>query len=253
MSCGKARALGEVVEQKALPVELVGRVDRARALQQIERRQVRGAAGLDHGLVFGRVLVGAEQDLVELLADGLRAFAASQRFCPVADLLHDQFLFLDGGQRLLQDLGRGLLEAALAGAAKVVRCLVQGEQRAGLLDQRGVVRKIVACQVGKAEIVFGGEFPGQWQLDGLGQGLRLGHQLGRRGLFKFQQEVRGLDLDPLARIELDLGRAFGFGQDAAGHEFAGFFKQCVHGRHCPMGARWRCSPHRNNSPKVPVA
>jgi hypothetical protein len=34
-----------------------------------------GAAGLDHGLVFGRVLVGLEQDLVELLADRLRALA----------------------------------------------------------------------------------------------------------------------------------------------------------------------------------
>jgi hypothetical protein len=129
-----------------------------------------------------------------------------------------------------------LLEAALAGAAKVVRRLVQGEQRAGLLGQRGVVRKIVAGEVGKAEIVLGGEFPGQRQLNGLRQRLALGHQLGGRGLFKLQQEVGGLDLDPLARIELDLGRGLGFGQDAAGHEFAGFFKQCVHGGHSPMGA-----------------
>src|SRR5258707_7398017 len=39
------------------------------------------------------------------------------------------------------------------------------EQRAGLLGQRGLVREIVACKVGKAEFLLGGEFPGQVQID----------------------------------------------------------------------------------------
>ena len=62
-------ALGEGLEQEAPPVELVRAVDRARGLQQIERRALRAARGFDHGLVFGAVLVRLEQDAVELLAD----------------------------------------------------------------------------------------------------------------------------------------------------------------------------------------
>jgi len=164
LGCGdgrKARALGEEVEQKALPVELVARIDGTCLLQQIQRRGVRGAAGFYHGLVFGCVLVGAEQDFVELLADGLRAFTPAQLACPFLDLLQHQLFLLDGSQRLLQDFGRGLLEAALASAAEVVRRIEKGEQRTGLLGQRGVGREIVARQVGKAEFVLGGELPGQ--------------------------------------------------------------------------------------------
>ncbi|MNV21950.1 hypothetical protein D3C71_1129030 [compost metagenome] len=233
---GKACALGEVLEQEALPVELVGRIDGARLLQQVERRGVRGAAGVHHGLVLGRVLVGLEQDLVELVADGLRAFAPSQRGGPFVDLREDGLFLLDGGQRLLQDLGRCLLEPALARTAEVVRGVVQAEQRTGLLGQGGVFREIVPRQVGKAELVFGRELPGQVQLNGFGHGLGLGDQVGRRGFLEFQEDVGGLDLDPLARVELNLGGCIGFGQDTTGHELAGFFKQCVHGWHCPMGA-----------------
>jgi hypothetical protein len=175
----------------------------APALQQVQRRGWRGAAGLDHGLVFGRVLVGLEQDLVELLADGLRA--AAQFGGPGVDLRLQQLFLLDGGQRLLQDFGRGLLEAALAGAAEVVRRLVQAEQRTGLLGQRGAGGEIVARQVGKAELFLGREFPGQVQLDaaawpGPGRSARPGRA------FELEQDVGGLDLDPLAGVQLDLGR-----------------------------------------------
>ncbi len=236
---GKARALGEVLEQKALPVELVGRVDGARLLQQIEWGGVRGTAGLDHGLVLGRVLVGLEQNLVKLVADGLRAFAPAQLRCPLVDLREDGLLLLDGGQGLLQDLGRGLLEAALARTAEVVRCVVQAEQRTGLLGQGGVLGEIVPRQVGKAELVFRRELPGQIQLDGLGHGLGLGDEFCRGGFFELQEDVGGLDLDPFARVQLHLGGGIGFGQDTAGEKFAGFFKQCVHGGDCPMGASGR--------------
>ena len=234
--CRKARALGEVLEQKALPVELVGGVDGSRLLQQVQRRGVRGTAGLDHGLVLGRVLVGLEQNLVKLVADGLRAFAPAQLRGPLLDLSEDGLFLLDGGQRLLQDLGRGLFEAALACAAEVVRCVVQAEQRTGLLGQGGVLGEIVARQVGKAEFVFGSEFPGQVQFNGLGHGLGLGDEFCRGGFFELQEDVGGLDLDPFARVQLHLGGGIGFGQDTAGEKFAGFFKQCVHGGDCPMGA-----------------
>jgi len=98
-----------------------------------KRRQVGRARGFDHRLVFGGVLVGLEQDLVELLADGLRALALGQCLRPFGDLQLQQALLLDRGQRLLHDFGRRLLEAPLAGAAEVVRCLVQAQQGARLL------------------------------------------------------------------------------------------------------------------------
>src|SRR3712207_8672834 len=53
----RSGALGEVLQQEALPVELVGRGDGPGLLQQAERRLLRAARGLDHRLVFGRVLV----------------------------------------------------------------------------------------------------------------------------------------------------------------------------------------------------
>ncbi|KAF1042753.1 MAG: hypothetical protein GAK34_02765 [Delftia tsuruhatensis] len=224
----KLRALGEVVEEEALPVEFVGRFNGAGPVQQIQRCQARGAAGLDHGLVFCGVLVGAEQDLVELFAYGAGAFASAQLLGPGRDLGLDLLFLLYAGQRLLQDFGRRLLEAALAGAAKVVRRLVDAKQRAGLLGQRGIVREIVACQVGEAEFFLGGEFPGQVQIDLGGHCLALGDQLGRRRLVELEQDVGGLDLDPFARVQFHLGGGVGFGEDAAGQELAGFFKQCVH-------------------------
>ena len=71
----KRCAFGEVIEQKALPVELVARINRAGFLQQRQRRGVCGAAGFDHGFVFGRVFVRLEQNFVELFADRVRAAA----------------------------------------------------------------------------------------------------------------------------------------------------------------------------------
>jgi hypothetical protein len=60
-------------------VELVGAVDGAGGQQQVERRLLRALGGLHHGLVLGAVLVGLEQDAVELLAHrgGQRPAASS--------------------------------------------------------------------------------------------------------------------------------------------------------------------------------
>jgi len=74
----EARAFGKPLEQESLPVEVPGRVDRAGLLKQVQWRLLAGLAGFDHGLVFGGVLVGPEQDLVELLAHGRGALAMDQ-------------------------------------------------------------------------------------------------------------------------------------------------------------------------------
>ena len=248
----KSRALGKVVEQKALPVELVAGTDGAGLLQQCQGRQVRGAAGVHHGLVFGRVLVRAKQNLVELLAHRLWALAAHQRLGPFANLRQHALLFFNGGQRLLHDLGRRLLEAALAGAAEIVRRLLQRQQGSGLLHQRGLLGKILARHVGKAEFAVAGKFPGQAGVDGSGLQLRLRQQFGRGGLVELEQDVGGFHLHPFARIELDLRRCVGFGQDAAGQEFSGIFKQCVHGRNSPMAARGAPAPPLACAPGWPL-
>jgi hypothetical protein len=57
---------------------------------------------------------------------------------------------------------------------------------------------------------------------------RRGEQFGRQRLLEPEQYLRGLDLDALARIELDLGRTLGLAHQAAGVELACIFEQCVH-------------------------
>ena len=228
----KARAFRKVLEQEALPVELVGRGDGAGFLQQIKRRGVGGARGIDHGLVFGAVLVRLEQDLVELVANWRRTLAAPEFVGPGGDLRRDLLFLLDGGERLLQDFGRRFLEPALAGAAEIMRRVVQAEQRGGLLLRRGglggVSAEILARQFGKAEFLVAGEFPGQVQVDFFNQALAGGDEFGGRGFFELQQRIGCLDLDALARVEFDLQRTIGFRQNPAGQELAGFFKQYKH-------------------------
>src|SRR5690606_5848216 len=107
--------------------------------------------------------------------------------------------------------------------------------------------KVVARQVGEAEFLLGRELPGQGQLDGGGHGLGLGHQFGGGGFLELEQDVGGLGLDPLAGVELDLGRSLGFGEDAAGQKLAGFFKQCVHGGGLSHGCAKRQARSRKRS------
>ena len=218
-------------------MELVGRIDCAGFFQQVQRCHLRGARRIDHGLVLGCVLVWFEQDPEELLAYGGRAGSCAQLGRPGSNLLQQRLLFFDGGQGLLHDLGRRLAKPALASTPEIMRRLEQPKKRAGLLLQRGLVIEIVARQVGKAEFFFGRELPGQLQLDGGGNLLRRADQLCRFRLVELEQEIGGLDLDPLAAGQFDLRGRFGFGQHTASLEFAGFFKQCIHGRDCPMCSR----------------
>jgi len=98
------------------------------------------------------------------------------------------FVFsFDTRQCLGNHFGRGFLKAAFACAAKVMRGLKQAKQRGSLFGERGLCAEVFAGEVGKAEFVFGGEFPSEVKLDGGAQGLRIAHQVGGRGLFKLEQ------------------------------------------------------------------
>ena len=193
---------------------------------------MRGARGIDHGLVLGAVLVGLEQNFVELLANRRGALAAPQFVGPGGDLRGDLLFLFDGGQGLLQDFGRRFLEAALAGAAKVMRRVVQAEQGGRLLLKgrrfRAIGAEIVARQVGKTKFLVAGKFPGQIKVNFFDHLLAGSDKFSRCGFFKLQQRIRRLDLDALARIQLDLQRTVRFRQNPTGQELAGFFKQYKH-------------------------
>ena len=154
-----------------------------RRLEQIERRPAGAPRRLDDRLVLGRVLVGLEQDAIELLADRRRARAGDELGGPGVDLHRDQALPLDAEQRRLDDLFRRLAKAPLAEAAEVVRRGEQAEQRRRFLRHVGLGAEVVARQLGEGELAFGREFPGEVEVDlardRLGRGeQRLG--LGRR-------------------------------------------------------------------------
>ncbi len=109
-----------------------------------------------------------------------------------------------------------------------MRCFKQPEQCGDLLLLRGglaVGAEIIAGQVGKAEFFFAGEFPREFELYVLAELLPGGDQFCGRGFFKLQQRVHGLDLDALARVQLDLEGAVRLRQNAAGQKLAGLFKQ----------------------------
>ena len=227
-------ALGELLEQEAPPVELVRAVDGAGRLEQIQRRPLRPAGGLDHRLVLRPVLVRLEEDAVELLPHRLRAAPGHQLIGPALDLQCLQTLALDAQQRRLDRLLRRLAELPLAQPAEVMRRIEQPQQRRRLQLGPGGGAEVVPRQLGKAEIPGRRELPGHIQIDVRRLRLRLRQKLSRPRRRKLEHRVGRLDLDPLARIELDLERAVGLGQDAASVEFASVFEQCVHAGDC----RW---------------
>ena len=201
----EASALGEILQGKALPMELVGRIDSARFLQQGQGRSLAGAGCLDHGFVFGGVLVGFEQDFVELVTHGLRALTGQQLLRPQPNLRQHLFLLFDTRQRLGNHVGAGFAEAAFAGTAKVMRCLKQSEQHRCLLLHGGLGTEVIAGQFGKSKLRIGREFPGHFQFHLLAQGQTVRHENCGHGGFKTQELVGRLYLDALAAVELNLG------------------------------------------------
>jgi hypothetical protein len=210
-------------------VELVGAVDGTGTFQQVQRGALRLLGGLDHGLVLGTVLVGLEQDLVELLLDGGGALAGGQLLRPLLDLQRDLLLALDGHQGLLEDVFRRLLEAALAATVEVVRGLEQAHQHGGLLHGVGAVAEVLAGQLVKAEVFLGGHFPDQVHVDVGACAAAWAISFGGRRLGELEQHVGGFHLHALARIELDLHRTVGFGHHTTGQELAGVIKKGIHG------------------------
>ena len=186
-------------------MELVGRIDSTGFLQQGQGRGLAGARGLNHRFVLRGVLVGLEQNFVELIPHGLRALTGQQLLCPQVNLRQKQFFLFNPGQRLGNHVGAGFTESAFAGTAKVMRRLKQGEQHRRLLLHGRLGAEVIAGEFGKSKLRIGCEFPGHFQFHLLAQGSTGGHENRRCGCLKTQELVCRLDLDPLAAIELDLG------------------------------------------------
>ena len=74
----KTSAFGKVVEQKALPMKVIGTGNGACVLQQGEGRCLAGAAGFYNCFVLRRVFVWPEQNFVKLLFDGAGALAGHE-------------------------------------------------------------------------------------------------------------------------------------------------------------------------------
>ena len=133
-------------------------------------------------------------------------------------------LFLDREQGLLHDFGRRFAVTAFATTAKIMRRFMQAQQGGHLVHRAGTLAEVIFGQIGKTEFLVRGKFVGQLQLNALAQDSCFAQQRSGTWFFKLEQHLRCLDFDPFARIELHLSGGLGFGQDASGHEFAGFFK-----------------------------
>ena len=138
------------------------------------------------------------------------------------------FFLLNGNECLLHNFRRGFAKATFASATEIVRGFKQAQQCAQLLAGIGVFGEIVASQVGKAKLLFGGKFPCHIDFHTAGNFLTRVHELSRRWLVKFHQQLRGFHLDPLAAVELDLRRRLSLGQNPPRLKFPAFFIKCIH-------------------------
>ena len=221
----KAGAFGKVFVHKALPMELISVANRPGLQQEGQGGGVAVARGLHYGLVFGAVFVGFKEDFVELCAHRFGANPRNQFDCPRVDLRLDLLLFFDGQEGLGQDVGGGFFEAPFAQSTKVVGSRLQTQQSSRLLHSAWRIVKVPAGQCRKIELVLGGKFVGQRQFHRRLQRHGLGHHGAGLGFVKTQPSVGAFDLDPFARIQLNLQGVVGFGQDSTGHGLTGIVKQ----------------------------
>ena len=186
------------------------------------------------------VLVGLEENLVELLADRLRAAPGDQLAGPGVDLLQGLALALDAEQCGLDDLLGGLLEVALAEPPEVMRRIEQAEQHGRVRLDADAVAEVVARELGEPELALRREFPREVEIHLLREALRLRDEDDGLGLLELQQHVGCLHLGALAGVELDLQRAVGLAHHAAGVELSAFFVEGVHRGGLSLEAvRWR--------------
>ena len=112
---------------------------------------------------------------------------------------------------------------------------IKEEEQAGeFLRKAGVAGEILFGQLDEVKLVVLGKLVGEFRLHAQTKLLSLGPQKsGCRG-FKLHQQECTFDLDALARLEFNLSRGVGGREDFAAGVFARFFKDCIHGRYCPM-------------------
>ena len=138
-------------------------------------------------LYSGAFLSGLNRILNSCSRTGAGHSPAASCAGPFGDLRLHQLLLLDRGQCLLDDLGRRLLEAALAGAAEVVRRVEQRQQRRGLLRQRRTGLEILGGQRRRSRIRPRARIPRRGRGRPWRRAPALGDQLGRRRLLEAQQ------------------------------------------------------------------
>ena len=98
----------------------------------------------------------------------------------------------------------------------------------------GHAAEVFAGELGKCELALAAHLPQEIRVELRSEGLRICKQCRGRGVGKAQQDVRGLDLEPLAGRGLDLQRGIVIGEDGAGLERAVVLEKDVHGE---RGAR----------------
>ena len=178
--------------------------DGSRVLQQRQWRNLAGPTGFHHGFVFGGILIGPEQNFVQLVLDGRRAFTPDQVLRPKFNLRQDLFFLFNACQSQLNCFGRGFLTPPLACAAKIMRRLIQPHESTHLLGGAGVGIEIFAGDVGKAKLGVGRKFPSQIKLNALANERGFRQKLGRRRFVKFQKYVGTFDFDALAAVQFHL-------------------------------------------------
>ena len=227
-------ALRKLLVQKALEMQMIGRLDGAAFEQQLRRRQTGFAAGRLESLGFRLVAVRRVEQGV-----GQRAnFRRQPKFLEFGDPgIHRQrllALLFQTGQRRRENLGRRLAEAAFAFAVKIDGRRVHSQQHRSRFDRRRIVAVVIAGEIEKRELAVIDAFPQEIRLDLFGERRRLFQQVARRWLVETQQYRRGLDLAALAGRHFDLQGAIVVGHDTAGLEAAIFFEQYIH--------RWIITP-----------
>jgi hypothetical protein len=224
LDCRESRAVRELFEQEALQVVVVGRADGATPFEQVCGRQARLAARRFKRLGLAAVAIGSIEQLTEQ-----RRKLGWQRKC--LELGNHAFdgqgllpLLLQTGECRLEDVGRGLAEAALALAMEVDGCRMQGQQQRCRFDRRGGVTKVFVGHIGEGKLPVSHAFPEKISLDPGRQDFGLIKQQRWRRFTVAQEDVCRLDLAAFAGGRLDLQGAVVVGDQGGRLEGPVFFE-----------------------------
>ncbi len=225
---GEAGAAREVLEQELVQMVVMRGRQRAAALQQMRRGQMRGGAGRFQRLDLDGVAVRLVQQHRQFVGE-FGGQLESAELLGVARLQFGlQALLLGAGQRGLERVGRRGLVAALALLVEVHRRRVQADQRPCCFDGIRRMAEIFLRQRTEVELVLRRGFPQEIHVDAGRHLFRLRHEFGQAGLGETQHHVGRLDLAALAVGVLDLQGGGVIGKDIANLETAVFFVKYVH-------------------------